>query len=92
MPNSNPFHARMAKRRARKPGDLAALKITLWRALLEAERVLLESDDDELSLKAVHALSQASGQYLKLLEIGEFEASIAALEASAAQVAPLLAR
>jgi hypothetical protein len=64
----------------------------LWRALLEAERVLLESDDDELSLKAVHAVSQASGQYLKLLEIGELEARVAALEVSAAKVAPLSTR
>jgi hypothetical protein len=82
----------MAKKRARKPGDLGALKITLWRAILEAERVLLESEDDELSLKAVHAVSQASGQYLRLLEIGELEARVAALEASAAKVAPLSVR
>jgi hypothetical protein len=83
--NPNPFHARMAKKRARKPGDLRALQRMLWRALLEAERVFLESDNDELSLKAVHALSQASGQYAKLLEIGELEARVVALEAAQGQ-------
>jgi hypothetical protein len=83
--NPNPFHARMAKKRARKPGDLRALQRMLWRALLEAKTVFLESDNDELSLKAVHALSQASGQYAKLLEIGELEARVVALEAAQGQ-------
>jgi hypothetical protein len=92
MVDAQRFRARPPRKRARKPGDLAGLRRMLWQALIEAERVLLESDNDELSLKAVHAVSQAAGQYARLLEIGELEARVAALEASAAQVAPLSAR
>ena len=90
MPNPNPHKARLAKRRRGKVGDLAALVRVLWSALLDAEAVLrsTEGDNPELCLKAVHAVSQCAGQYAKLLEIGEFEARIAALEA-AQKEAPL---
>jgi len=81
MANSNPHQARMAKRRLRKSGDMSTLRKVLWQALIEAERVLLEAEDDEMTLKAVHAISQASGQYSRLLEIGEFEARLAQVEA-----------
>jgi hypothetical protein len=37
--------------------------------------------EDEVRLRAIHALSQACGQYAKLLEVGELEARLAALEA-----------
>jgi len=58
VPNPAPPQARMAKRRVRKPGDLRALQRMLWQALIEAERVLIEAQEPELSLKAVHAVSQ----------------------------------
>jgi hypothetical protein len=78
--NPNPWHARHAKRKVRKPGNLQQLQAKLWRALCEAEAVLDTSEDPELTLKAVHAISQCAGQYAKLLEIGELEARVQALE------------
>jgi hypothetical protein len=70
----------MAKKRRRKPGNLAQLVRILWQAVLEAQAVLEGADEDEadLKLRAVHALGQVSGQYAKLLEIGELEASVMA--------------
>jgi hypothetical protein len=85
MPNPNPWHARHAKRKVRKPGNLQDLQRKLWRALCAAEAVLDASEDPELTLKAVHAVSQCAGQYAKLLEIGELEARVQALEASMQQ-------
>jgi len=84
MPNPSPHQARLSKRRRGKPGDLPALLRVVWAALLEADAVLqsTQGDNPELCLKAVHAVSQCAGQYAKLLEVGELEARIAALEAA----------
>lgn len=73
----------MAKKKRHKPGNLDDLLRVVWQALLEAEAVLESTDGDnpELALKAVHAVSQCAGQYEKLLEIGELEARVSALEA-----------
>lgn len=89
MANTSPHQARLSKRRRGKPGDLAALLRVVWAALLEADTVLqgTQGDNPELCLKAVHAVSQCAGQYAKLLEIGELEARIAALEAGQKGVA-----
>lgn len=38
-----------------------------------------------MQLRAIHAISQCSGQYSKLLEIGEHEARLAALEQALAE-------
>ena len=82
MANTNPYQARQAKRRKRKPGDLPAAMRLLWTALCEAEDVLLGSEDAELTLKACHCISQCAGQFVKLLEVGDYEARLAALEAT----------
>jgi hypothetical protein len=85
MPNPNPVAARQAKRRAHKPLQMADLLKILTSAIREAEQVLYraaEAEDHEMVLKSTHAVSQCIGQYSKLLEIGEFEARIAALEAA----------
>ena len=77
--------ARLAKRRAHKPLQMADLLKILTSAIREAEAVLYRAavdEDAELTLKAVHAVSQCCGQYSRLIEIGEFESSIAALEAA----------
>jgi len=79
--NPNPYAARQAKRRAHKPGNFTDVLKVLWTAVREAERLLYQSEDPEFTLRCVHALSQACGQYSKLLEIGEFEARLAAVEA-----------
>ena len=82
MANPNPYQARQGKKLVRKVGDMHGLLKKLWQAILEAERVLLDAPHDQpkLSLKACHALSQCCGQYANLLEIGELEARIVALE------------
>jgi hypothetical protein len=85
MPNPTPHKARTAKKRARKPGNLAALQRLLWRALLTAEEILDGTSEEEMQLRAIHAISQASGQYLKLIETGELEARVTALEAEGGQ-------
>jgi hypothetical protein len=69
-----------ARKRPRDPGDLRQLTRVLWQAILEAEEIMTRSTDDELTLRAVHAISQASGQYARLIEVGEFEARLAAIE------------
>jgi hypothetical protein len=82
MANPSPLAARMAQKRRRKPGNLAQLVRILWQAVLEAQAVLEGADEGEWerTLRAVHALGQVSGQYAKLLEIGEIEARLSALE------------
>ena len=55
-----------------------------WCAVLAAEAVLLDAakaGDSALTLRGVHALTQATGAYAKLVEVGEFEARLTALEA-----------
>jgi hypothetical protein len=81
--NRSPYRARMGRKLRGKPGDLPQLQLILWHALKRAQGILEAAvDDDEAALKAIHCLSQVAGQYAKLLEIGEFEARIAALEAA----------
>jgi hypothetical protein len=80
--NASPYKARLGKKRARKPGDLAALTRVLWRAVLEAQEIMETAEGEDLRLRAIHAISQTSSAYAKLLEIGEFEARLAALEAA----------
>jgi hypothetical protein len=41
----------------------------------------MHAASDDMTLKAAHCISQCAGQYAKLLEIGEFEARLAAIEA-----------
>jgi hypothetical protein len=83
--NPSPHHARLAKKRTRKPGNLAALTRVLWRAVLEAQEIMDHADGDEMKLRAIHAISQTSSSYAKLLEIGEFEARLNALEETQAR-------
>jgi hypothetical protein len=81
MPNPSPHKARMAKKRRGKPGNLTATQAVLWRAIQAAETILTDAmDEADRQLRAVHAISQACGQYAKLLEVGELEARLAALE------------
>jgi hypothetical protein len=83
------------KRRA-KPGDLAALRRVLWQTIVEVEALiespLVDDDGDEdprarhaLVLKAAHALAQLSGAYTRLIEGGDLEQRITALEAAVLQ-------
>jgi hypothetical protein len=81
MPNPDPFKARLGRRgRRRKVGDLDALRRKLWGAICEADDMIVGAEADELRLKAIHALVQAGMAYAKILEIGEYEARLAAIE------------
>ena len=83
MANPSPHRGRLGKKLRGKPGDMPQLLLILWHALKRSQGVLDRVvEDDEATLKACHAISQIAGQYAKLLEIGELEARIAALEQS----------
>jgi len=80
------------RKRRRKPGDLAALRRVLWSVIVEVEALMktpLGDDDGEaaprahqaLILKGAHALAQLSGAYTRVVEGGDLEQRIAALEA-----------
>jgi len=80
MANPSPHAARLAKRRAHKPLDLDAVLRILTSAVREAERLLYEAADPDVTLRCVHALSQACGQYAKLIAVGEYETRLARIE------------
>jgi hypothetical protein len=69
------------KRRPRrgKAGDLEALKRHLWAAVLEAS-ALLDCENPDVKLRAVHAVSQSSSAYRSLVESTDLERRISALE------------
>ena len=45
MANPNPYAARLALRRARKPGAMQDVLLVLWTAVRDAERLLYEAED-----------------------------------------------
>jgi len=54
-------------KKVRKCGDREAVKLKLWRAVIEAERILDSPESTpELKLRAIHCLQQVTGQYLKV--------------------------
>ena len=79
------------RKRRRKPGDLAALRRVLWSVIVEVEALIEPPRGDDgsgadsrahqaLVLKGAHALAQLSGAYTRVVEGGELEARITALE------------
>ena len=90
MPNPNPHHARAAKHKTRLPGDVADVRRVVWDAVVAASDVVADPDVDALvRLRAVHAVTQAAGAYLKVVEASEFEARLTALEAQQSQLVSL---
>jgi hypothetical protein len=83
MANSNPdpLKARMGKRKKKQSGSVQAAARIVWDALQTAQSVLSSKDTTE-RLKACHAVFQGAQAYARVVEIGEFEARLAALEAS----------
>jgi transcriptional regulator of aromatic amino acid metabolism len=85
VPNPNPTHARLARKRRPKPGTVRQLTAVLWRAITHLETHLerlataAEVDTSELC-KLTHATAQAGGVYLKAIEVGELEARLEAVE------------
>ena len=84
MPGDTKTHlARLAKRSRRSRGSLDAARLRLSSALDHAEAVMkdaAEAGDGALVLKAVHSITQATGSFAKLVEVGELEARLAELE------------
>jgi len=79
MANKNPYHGRMGRKAKRSAGDVDRLREKLWKALERAEG-LMDNDDTAVVLRAIHALAQATGPYLKAVEVGELEARLRAIE------------
>lgn len=82
--NSNPVEARLAKqkkgRARRAKGSLSQVQGLLW-AALERAGELLDNPDPAHALKAVHAISTGAGAYARVVEVGELQGRLDALEA-----------
>lgn len=58
------------------------MRDAVWRAIVKASTLLDDPDaKPDVTLRAVHALTQASGAYAKLLDAAEFDARLRAVEA-----------
>lgn len=77
--------ARLAKRNRRSRGDLDGARKRLYLSLEHAEAVMRDaaaSGDGALVLKAVHATTQTTAAFARIVEVGELEARLEALEAA----------
>jgi hypothetical protein len=70
----------MAKRARGKPLALAEVLSILSDAIRKAEQLLHEADDRDFAMRCCHALSQACGQYSRLMTEGELESRLKVLE------------
>lgn len=92
IPNTSP--ARLAKKRnatkrAKEDGTLAQLQSRVWSAINRLDSIVNDSAaDPALVLRASHALFQGASAYTKVLEAGESEARLAALEAHSSSCPP----
>lgn len=75
-----------------RPGDVGALRRTLWAAIRDVEELIHEPNMDspcvvtiDQQIRAVHALAALSGQYLKATDADELVARIEALESALEQ-------
>jgi hypothetical protein len=79
--NKNPVAGRLAQKDRGKPGDLAAVQVLLWTALDKARGVMEASaQKDDMVLRAANCIGQLAMSYAKLLEVGETEARLQAVE------------
>lgn len=80
------------RRRRRKPGDIGKVRAVMWQGIELLERHVLrhdpERDDADELCKLMYALSQVTGTYAKLIEVGDIEERLAALEAPKRRQAP----
>ncbi|WP_293909881.1 hypothetical protein [Deinococcus sp.] len=93
--NPNPTKARQARRSKKRtqPGTLNDARALLWRALSRAGDLLDAEDaegqpDTHTALRAIHAISQGAAAYARIIEVGELEARLAALEAVSSEPQP----
>lgn len=74
-------------KRGTRPGSIRQVRLRLWWAIQEASN-LLDDDDKDTRMRAISALSTASGVYAKLTEASDLENRIKELEkAQAGQAA-----
>jgi len=74
--------AKPKRKRRPKPGDTNALRRVLWGAIRRVEELIDDpTTEPEVLLRAVSALSTASGVYLKAEEQAEILPRLEALEA-----------
>lgn len=84
--NPNPYKARQGKKAKIKPGTLNDLTHTLWKAIKRLDGHLEKLTEDETQVdtselcKLTHALSQSASVYCRIIETGELEARLEALE------------
>ncbi len=84
MANPNPVKARLAQRRRRKPGDLPKLMKALWETIRDVEEALETAATPDDTCRGAHAMAACANSYVKLLQVGEYEARLAALETALA--------
>jgi alcohol dehydrogenase YqhD (iron-dependent ADH family) len=84
MANPNPVKARLAQRRRRKPGDLPKLMKAVWETIRDVEAALETAATPDDTCRAAHAMAACANAYNKLLQMGEYEGRLAALEAALA--------
>jgi hypothetical protein len=84
--NPNPYKARQGKKTKIKPGNLNDLTYTLWKAIQRLDNHLEHLTDEDTKAdttelcKLTHALSQSASVYCRIIETGELEARLEALE------------
>jgi hypothetical protein len=80
MTSSNALRARLGKKARGKPLEIQEVLAILSDAIRKAEQLLADSADADYALRCCHALSQACGQYSRLVSEGELENRIKMLE------------
>jgi hypothetical protein len=81
MANANPYQGRIERKKKRRAnGDIEGATALVWRAMKKAETIMKASQEHDVQLKAIHALSQSASVYARLIECGELEARLAAIE------------
>lgn len=78
-------------RRGTRPGSIRQVRLRLWWAIEEASG-LLDDDDKETRMRAISALSTASGVYAKLTEAQDFERQLEELRKELNEVRQTLGR
>ena len=78
--------------RQRKPGTIDDALLIQWRAIKAAETALYSAADEPTVLRSVHAITQATTGYAKLLEAHQLEEHVAAIEGAVGTGTPTPAR
>jgi hypothetical protein len=83
MAKTRRAQGRTPPKRYRKPGSLAQMRGMLWEALLEAAAMIeAPGASEDRKVKAMHAMAQLSGCYVRTVETHELAVKVAELEAA----------